>query len=122
MEGTIEDQGTDIANSAFIYLERFPPHTQKKGTGETRKLWESPVEDFAVPSVILFLISKSFESYLQKWLHQLLTSILISSMQSLFFSFRIFWNLLTSLLASTLSIHSPCKKQSTLSEILFFFA
>lgn len=82
MQGTIENQGTGTANSVFIYLERFP---NKQETGETRKLRESPVEDFAIPNVILFPISKSFESYLQKWLHPLLTSIFISSMQSLFF-------------------------------------
>lgn len=85
MEGTIKNQGTDIANSAFIYLERFQKKKKGKGTGETRKLWESPVENFAISNIILFPICKSFESYLQKWLHQLLTSIFISSMQSLFF-------------------------------------
>lgn len=111
MQGTVENQGTGPANSAFIYLERFP---NKQETGETRKLWESPVGDFAIPNVILFSISKSFESYLQKWLHPLLTSTFISSMQSLFFFFRIFWSLVTSLLASTLSIHCPWKTQSTL--------
>ena len=84
----------------FHLFGKIPPHPNKKGTGETRKLWESPVEDFAIPSVILFPISKSFESYLQKWLHQLLTSILISSMQSLFF---FLYNILES------SNQSPCQ-------------
>lgn len=66
MQGTIDNPGTGTASSAFICLERVP---KKQETGETQKLWDSPVEGFAIPNVILFPLSKSFESYLQKWLH-----------------------------------------------------